>query len=140
MPVTLVNQPLYYMNTFRSTFTSQNEFIFSFFVCWCCVCSLFHHISHSNFFSQDVAQKLLSALFWWKNFQQVSPFSPLLLSFFFLYSLTPSLPSLPLLPLFLFLSLFSLPSPREDSLPSEGHCRRLLCPSILRTVCPILAA
>ena len=62
-----------------------------------------------------------------------SPLSSLLLfSFPFLYSSILSLPSssLPLSPLPL----------RGYSTPSEGHCRCLLCPSLLRTVCPLLAA
>ena len=56
--------------------------------------------------------------------------------------LSPSLPfSLsPSLPLSFSPSLPLLPSFRGDSTPSEGHCRRLLCPSLLRTVCPLLAA
>ena len=55
-------------------------------------------------------------------------------------SLSPSLSLSPFLPLSFSPSLPLLPSFRGDSTPSEGHCRRLLCPSILRTVCPLLAA
>ena len=40
---------------------------FFFFFCWCCVCPFILPIIP---FSQDVTQKLLNALFWWKTFTQ----------------------------------------------------------------------